>query len=60
MARGVRGWEAVLRPPGESRLVERAIAGTGALPAFTRMAKGPSVVPLQMEDGEIRAGWGAR
>lgn len=56
MSRGVRGWEAVLRPPGESR----AIAGTGALPAFTRMAKGPSVVPLQMEDGEIRAGWGAR
>lgn len=57
VTRRARGREAVLRLLWESRLVMRAVAGTGA---FTRMAKGLCVVPPPMDDGEIWPRWGAR
>lgn len=38
----------------------REVAGPGASPAFTRMAKGLCVAPPPMEGGAIGARWGAR
>lgn len=38
----------------------RAVAGLGASPAFTRMAKGLCVAPPPMEGGAIGSRWGAR
>lgn len=56
-----RGREEVLRLLWEFRLVGgEGNSWTVSLPAFTRMAKGPFMVPHTMEDAEMWPGWEAR